>query len=106
MRLRLRFLPLLLLALSLSASPVKHSVTLTWFLSTDNSPQSQTVWRQKGCIGPWSQYKGGLSTTTVEWVDNNVAAGKTYCYAVTVKDNVTHKESPMSNVVQVTIPTP
>lgn len=105
-----KFILLLLFITLLSFLPIvvhcstpPHSVKLMWFLSADNDAVYQNVWMSKGCNGVWF-WRARLSPTDTEWVDYRVASGKTYCYEVTVHDSVLRKNSPPSNIVEVTIP--
>lgn len=86
----------------LAADRPQHSVTLTWFLSSSNSPQWQTIWRADNCV-TWYRH-AYVSPTSVQFMDSKVRAGETYCYAVTVHDSEFHKTSSLSNIVRVTVP--
>lgn len=82
--------------------PSEHSVTLSWQLSTTDSPKYQTIYRQLHC-DPTHTTKWRVSSTTVEWTDEHVQNKQSYCYYVTVTD-IDKQESGPSNVVSVTIP--
>ena len=88
--------------LLLSTAALAHTVTLTWQLSPANDAIRQSIYRQVDCTGPWVR-RANVSTTTVEWVDEHVKDGKTYCYYVSVTTNT--KETAASNVAQAVIPT-
>lgn len=78
-----------------------HTVTLSWQLSESIAP-TQSVYRSAGCTGTYVR-QAQVSSTTVEWTDNNVRDSKTYCYYI----DLTSKGIPVSgpsNVATVTIP--
>jgi len=91
-----------LIVLSLYGVAQAHTVILTWHLSTDPTPKSQSIYRSEGCTGVYVR-RAVLPNYVVEWTDKTLKNGATYCYYVTVTDENRRMSEP-SNVVEVTIP--
>lgn len=82
-------------------------VTLSWHLNSANPAPPTTHTRVYRAPAPCSSSTGkfalvasGLNGTS--WTDENVQAGKTYCYFTTVRNPRTKLESGKSDVVTIT----
>jgi hypothetical protein len=92
-------------ALSGTGTAVAHSVGLNWEAPT-SSPDPVAgfnIYRTLGSGSP--QLLNSTPITTTTYVDNSVASGSTYAYAVESVD-ASGVQSPPSNQIQVTVPTP
>lgn len=84
----------------------KHTVTLTWVLSTCDNPAYQTMYRKHSYKNAkWIKVGLNLPNTEVSWTDTHVVSGLVYYYYVTVTD-MDGNESDPSDIVEVTIPNP
>ncbi len=93
---------LLAVLLLVGSAYAQHYVDLSWN-PVDYTPLKYHVWRSKNCTG---SYVKKHTTKYTYWTDIYVTAGVTYCYVVTAFNPVTLAESPYSNSIQVTIPSP
>ncbi len=87
------------------AAPV-HSVQLSWDASPTQNITSYNVYRAvyASSCGSYSNIASTSSSPPLQYTDNSVADGITYCYATTAVD--AEGESAYSNVVEATIPPP
>ncbi len=83
--------------------PVSHSVTLSWSPST-SVVVGYNVYRGTQSGGPYTKLTSSPIPTST-YTDSTVQAGQTYFYVVTAVDS-NNVESPPSNQVSATIPTP
>jgi hypothetical protein len=84
-------------------SAVQHSVTLSW--QPSSSPViGYFVYRGTSSNGTLSRLNASAQPST-SYTDRGVASGQTYLYAVRAVDS-SYVESPYSNQVSVTIPSP
>lgn len=88
-------------ALLLCSTCFAHTVTLSWVLSSAQEP-TQSIYRSVGCTATYVR-QAQVTDTTVEWTDNNVKNGQTYCYYVELSAKGLPVSGP-SNIVEVTIP--
>ena len=85
------------------ATPVQHSVNLSWAPSSTTGVVGYNVYRGSISGGPYAQVSSldsGLS-----YSDGSVSAGQTYYYVVTAVDG-TGTESTYSNQAQAVLPSP
>lgn len=80
----------------------KHTVALSWLLSTSDNLKYQKLWRQPACVGTYDMRKK-LPADATNWTDNNVKSGQLYCYYVTVTDRAGNTSAP-SNIAEAQIP--
>jgi hypothetical protein len=79
----------------------------TELMTLSSDPVVFNVYRMNGaCGGTWSPTRiaSGLPETQPSYTDTTVAAGQTYCYAVTEVDKITAQESLYSPKVTAVIP--
>jgi Abnormal spindle-like microcephaly-assoc'd, ASPM-SPD-2-Hydin len=83
-----------------------HSVQLNWDASQTQNITSYNVYRAvyESSCGSYSNIGSTSSSPPLQYTDNSVADGTTYCYATTAVD--AEGESAYSNVVEATIPPP
>ncbi len=81
----------------------KHSVSLSWDVSTSPHVAGYYVYRSRKSGGPYVKLSSLLSGT--QYVDGTVQAGQTYYYATTAA-NSRGNQSAYSNQVKATIPKP
>lgn len=80
-----------------------HAVTLNWTAST-SVVAGYNVYRSSQAGGPYARLNSSLILTT-NYTDNTVQSGRTY-YFVTTAVDPSNLESPYSNQVSATIPSP
>jgi ASPM-SPD-2-Hydin domain-containing protein/immunoglobulin I-set domain protein/Ig-like domain-containing protein len=83
--------------------PISHSATLTWTAST-STVIGYNVYRGTVSGGPYTKINSLVDATTT-FTDTTVHAGQTYYWVVTAVDS-SNFESPYSNEVSATVPTP
>ena len=83
------------------ASPVQHSVSLTWKPSTNPRIVSYSMYRSTMTGASYGLLASALGTAV--YSDEGVQSGTTYYYVVTAVDNA-GKESSYSNQIRVAIP--
>lgn len=100
----MEFILYLLMLLHPASKPASlHTVTLTWILSTEDGVRWQNIYRQNNCAGPLVR-RAQVTDTTVEWTDESVKSGATYCYRVGIQEGT--QNVALSDAVQVVIPNP
>jgi hypothetical protein len=92
-------------ALSGTGTAVAHSVDLSWDApaSSPDPVAGYNIYRSLGSGSP--QLLNSTPITGITYVDNSVASGSTYAYAVQSVD-ASGLQSVPSNQIQVTIPSP
>lgn len=85
------------------ATPVQHSVTLSWAASTSAGIVGYNVYRSGVSGGPYAQVTSMNADLT--YTDSAVSAGQTYYYVVSAVDSA-GAESVFSNQTQAAIPSP
>ncbi|HYY69059.1 MAG TPA: hypothetical protein VE734_04955 [Terriglobales bacterium] len=85
------------------ASPVQHSVTLSWNGST-STVVGYNIYRSTVAGGPYTMINTALNAPT-NYTDFTVQSGKTYFYVTTAVD-ASNNESAYSNQVQAVVPSP
>jgi hypothetical protein len=85
------------------SQPVQHSVALNWNAST-STVSGYFVYRGTVTGGPYSQLNSSVDPST-SYTDSTVQGGQTYYYVVS-SVNSSNVQSPYSNEVSVTVPSP
>ena len=86
-----------------AATPVQHSVNLSWTAST-SAVAGYNVYRRTSLTASYSKLNSTLNATAT-YTDSSVQSGQTYYYSTTAVD-ANGNESIHSNEIQVVVPTP
>jgi fibronectin type 3 domain-containing protein len=93
---------------SLSSAPFSggsHNVVLQWHASSTPNVAGYNVYRGTTSGGPYTRLNPSL-ITSLNYTDENVQAGQTYYYVVTVVASDGVSESAYSNEAHATVPSP
>jgi fibronectin type 3 domain-containing protein len=87
-----------------AATPLPHTVTLSWNASTSANIKGYNVYRATVAGGSYAKVNPSLLTATA-YVDSGVSSGRTYYY-VTTAVNSSNAESGYSNQAAAVVPSP
>jgi len=87
---------------TVSATPLPHTVGLSWNASTSQDVVGYNVYRSNVSGGPYNQINSMLDPS-LNYTDTSVSSGNTYYYVATAV-NSDNEESVYSNETQATIP--